>query len=37
MKPRKLYKYTAYTSYSIENLKNNAIYFNIPERFNDLL
>ncbi len=34
-KPKKLYKYQSFSQYSLRNLKNNHIYFNHPEDFND--
>lgn len=35
MKPRYLYKYQTFNTYSLQNLKNNTIYFNDPKQFND--
>jgi len=35
MKPKYLYKYQPFSIYSIQNLKNNCIYFNDPFKFND--
>ncbi|WP_373988113.1 DUF2971 domain-containing protein [Duganella sp. BuS-21] len=33
--PSSLYKYAAFTAQNLENLKNQAIYFNSPRNFND--
>src|SRR5688500_3211261 len=33
--PSKLYKYQSFSLYSLKNLKNNCLYFNHPEDFND--
>lgn len=35
MPPSKLYKYEPFSAQSIENLKNQVIYFGSPNRFND--
>jgi len=35
MKPRHLYKYQSFNTFSLQNLKNNTIYFNDPKQFND--
>ncbi len=34
-KPKKLYKYEAFTEQSLKNLKAQAIYFGSPKNFND--
>lgn len=34
-KPKKIYKYQAFTQYSLRNVKNNQIFFNNPLNFND--
>ena len=34
-KPKRLYKYQPVSQYSLRNLKNNHIYFNHPNDFND--
>lgn len=34
-KPKKLYQYQGFNNYSIQNLKNNQIFFNSPLNFND--
>ncbi|MBN3348292.1 hypothetical protein CF050_15760 [Clostridium botulinum] len=33
--PKKLYKYRMFNDSSIENLKNNTLWFNLPKNFND--
>lgn len=33
--PPRLYKYAAFTSQNLENLKNQSIYFSAPRNFND--
>jgi hypothetical protein len=34
-KPKRIYKYESFSTQSLENLKNRALYFGSPARFND--
>lgn len=34
-KPKSIFKYQSLTNYSLRNVKNNQIYFNNPQNFND--